>query len=93
MNEIFLGLYSQLLGSLWTIIEIVFITCMIVIIRKFHLSGRFVALLGFIFLAFVLIASLFQQDDSAGLIAQYVWIVFAIAFITEVVNFIHNEKK
>jgi len=37
--------------------------------------------------------NIFGADDLAGKIAQYVWILFAIAFVQEFLYFLKHENK
>ena len=77
----------------WTIFQITFIALWIIFIRKFKVRGESTALFGFILLSITMIFSIFGLDAFAGRIAEYVWIVFAIAFMQEFYHFLKHENK
>lgn len=93
MDNILFGLYSNLLGISWTLIQILTVIVYIVIIKKKRITGNQTAKAGFIMLSVVVITSIFRQDYVAGKISEYVLIIFCIAFIQQMTHFIKHENK
>lgn len=92
LNLVF-NVYSVLIGSLMTMMQVIFTLLLFFLMKKFQISSQRIAIFGFALLCIVLICNVIQQEDIAGDIAQYVWITFAIAFISQIVTFIRNESN
>jgi hypothetical protein len=91
--EIIILIATMLFQNLLNIIQVVFIGVWIFLIRKYKVSGQKTALVGFIFLFATMICSLFYLDSLAGIIAEFVWILFAISFVQEFYHFLKYENK
>lgn len=93
MTKLVLILYSLFLNRYWTIGQILFIACWILIVRKYKISGQKTAIFGFILLFITLIFSILSLDVVAGKIAEFVWILLAISFVQEFYHFLKYENK
>ena len=91
--EIGLLLFTLIAKSFWTIVQVAFIIVLLIIINKFKFSGQKTALIGFIFLFVTMLFNLFYLDNIAGKIAEFVWILFAVAFVQQFYHFLKYENK
>ncbi|SRR5258706_11179619 len=85
--------YRYLVENAWEIGLILFIVSWIFCIRKYKVSGQKTASAGFTLFIIMIIFNLFSLDNLAGLIAQYVFLLFAISFIQEFYHFLKYENK
>jgi hypothetical protein len=72
--------------------QIIFVIIIIAILIRFKVTGQKTALAGFILLFITMLFSLIHKDDMAGIVAEYVWILFAIAFVQEFIHFLKHEN-
>jgi len=77
----------------WTIFQILFILLYVFLAKRFGIRGERTAIFGLILLFITMFFNIFGADDLAGKIAQYVWILFAIAFVQEFLYFLKHENK
>lgn len=89
----FFILLSTIVNNLSLLLEILIVLIMIPIIKKNHISGSTIAIGGFILLTIVGICSLFGFVAQARIIAEYVWIFFAMSFFVEFIHFLRHENK
>lgn len=82
---------SNLLSA--TIVQLIFLIVLVFVVVRFKIAGQKIALIGFLLLFVTMIFSLFHNDDAAGLVAEYVWILFAVAFVQEFIHFLNHENK
>lgn len=74
-------------------IQILGIVLLVIAVRRYKISGQKVAMAGFILLFITMIFSLFHNDTVAGKIAEYVWILFAFAFLQQFIHYLKYENK
>jgi hypothetical protein len=85
--------YRYIVDYFWTIVSILFIVIWILLIKRYKISGQQTALIGFILLGVTMVFNLFYVDEIAGKIAEFVWILFAIAFIQQFTHYLKHENK
>ena len=85
--------YHYIVDFAWPIGEIVFILLWLLLIKYKKVSGQKTALFAFILLGITMICNVFGLDVQAGFIAQYVFLLFIIAFIQELYHFLKYENK
>lgn len=92
----FLVLYSFIIFIIPNInlfLQVVVTAVSLYCIVRFKISGQKVAIVGF-FLSFLsMVFNILALDNFAGIVAQYIWISFAIAFIEEFLHFLKYENK
>jgi hypothetical protein len=93
MNAIYIFLYNYLSLNLQKIIEYLLLLIYLILLRRFKISGQKTALFGFIALFITMIFNLFYMDTIAGVIADFVWLLFVTAFIQEFSQFLKHENK
>ena len=91
--EIIFLLLAKLIQSFWLVFQILFIFAWMFFVKRFKFSGQKTALFGFMLLFMTMIFNLFGADIIAGKIAEFVWILFAIAFVQEFRHFLKYENK
>jgi len=92
MAIIFLLLHF-IYNNLWIEFEILSLIVLIFLIKKFTISGQKVAAAGMVLLFITMFFSIFRLDYIAGKIAEFVWILFSIAFVQEFYHFLKHENK
>lgn len=92
MNQILLLLYSFFTNSIFEILQLMVVVAYIIVAIKFKISGQKTARIGFILLFCTMITVIAGFDDIAGTLAQYVFILFIIAFIQEFTHFLKHEN-
>ncbi len=64
-----------------------------ILVWKKLVSSRVIAGVGFMFLFFAMVCSLFKNEALAGNFAEYTWIFFVIAFVAQLLFFLKYENK
>jgi len=85
--------YLYYINEYWFFVGFCFLLGYIFIIRKYHISGQRTALFGFVLLMVTMILTIIGADDIAKRVAEFVWILFTIAFIQEFYHFLKYENK
>jgi hypothetical protein len=81
MNKI-LAIFHNYLGLyLLDIIQILSVFLILYLTRRFKFGSRMTALTAFILLFFTMVFNVFHQDYIAGIMSEFVWIMFGVAFI------------
>lgn len=88
-----LPFYSYLVRYVWPLGEVLFILIWLLVIKYKKVSGKKTGLFAFIFLGIMMICNIFGLDTLAGMIGEYVFILFVIAFTQEFYHFLKYEKK
>ena len=76
----------------WDLIELAVITGYVFLSRKKRWNGRVAAAIGFGLLAVALAFNLAHADMQAGIVAEFIWIFFAVSFVQELVHYLMHEK-
>lgn len=84
--------YRYIFDYAWIIGEIVFIILWIFLIKYRKISGQKTALVAFSLLGITMVCNILGFDTQAGMIAEYVFILFCISFGQEFYYFLKHEK-
>ena len=93
MNQFVLEIIRVLYSVSWFTSEFIFLIVYAYIIFRFKISGQKTAIFGFITLGMTALFSIFHLDFLAGKAAEFVWMLFAVAFIQEFYHFLKYENK
>lgn len=92
MNDLLLLFYNFFVGSISSVIQIISLCVYIFLIRRFKISGQQTAQFGFLFFIFTAIFVMLGLDEIAGIVAQYMFLLFCVSFIQEFVHFLRYEN-
>lgn len=85
--------YRYIVDFAWPLGEILSIAVLIFLIKVKKLTGKKIALVAFFLLTVMLFCNVMGLDTMAGMIGEYVFILFVISFIVEFYNFLKHENK
>lgn len=75
------------------IFQLVILALYVFAIFKLHISGKTTAIIGFVLLIVTMMLNIFGEDDYAGIVSQYVFLFFVIAFLQQFYHYIKYENK
>ncbi|SRR5581483_2831692 len=85
--------YRYLYDNFWQLGQLMFILFWIYLIKYRKISGKKTAIIGFALFTVMMFLNMLGLDDQAGLVGQYVFILFCVSFIQEFYHFLKHENK